>query len=183
MTQFLQQKFNSEIAPPPVHQVEIKSLFISTPITKGHVWLIEQGAQLFDRLIVVVAHNSDKSCMFTLDERLRMLRELIAHYPHVTVAKCSDRFLVDYVASVGAKYILRGVRDAQDYMYEAHMAAINSSLNQNITTLLLIAPYSLHAIRSSTVKWMFGLKGWEDVVGNYVPLLVLEELKKRSSVT
>jgi cytidyltransferase-like protein len=79
------------------------------PITIGHLWMIEQGARLFDRLVVTVGINPDKKYTFSLEDRLAMLRESIASIPNVSVTTFSNRYLIHYAQSVNTSHILRGI--------------------------------------------------------------------------
>src|SRR5262249_23719795 len=88
------------------------------PITLGHVWMIEQGRALFDHLTVAIGINPDKRYRFSLEERLAMLREVTAGFENVAVASYENMFLVRYAEQIGAGFILRGVRNEQDYAYE-----------------------------------------------------------------
>src|SRR5436190_1281297 len=85
------------------------------PLTVGHMWMIQEGARLFDRLIVAVGVNPEKRYTFSLDERLVMLRDATKAVPNVSVASFSNRFLIHYAQLVGASHILRGVRSESDY--------------------------------------------------------------------
>ena len=129
------------------------------PITNGHVWMIEQGAELFDELVVAVGVNPDKKGTFSLDERLQMVR----------VDSFENKFLVHYATSVGAQYILRGIRDAGDYEFERGMRHINNDLHAKTTTVFLMPPREISEVSSSLVKGLIGPKGWEKIVAQYVP--------------
>ena len=139
------------------------------PITNGHVWMIEQGAKLFDELIVAVGINPDKRSAFSLEERLQLLRESIGHLPHVSVTSFENKFLVHYATSIGAHYILRGIRDAGDYEYERGMRHVNNDLQSEITAIFLMPPREISEVSSSLVKGLIGPKDWEKIVRQYVP--------------
>jgi pantetheine-phosphate adenylyltransferase len=139
------------------------------PITNGHVWMIEQGVKLFDELVVAVGVNPDKRNTFSLDERFQMLRDSIGALPHVRVDSFANTFLVHYATSVGAQYILRGIRDAGDYQFERGMRHINTDLHAEVTTVFLMPPREISEVSSSLVKGLIGPKGWEKVVERYVP--------------
>jgi pantetheine-phosphate adenylyltransferase len=147
------------------------------PVTLGHLWMVKTGANLFDRLIVAVGTNPDKKCYFSLKDRISMLQESTARYKNVTVDKYQNEFLIKYAESVGAKFILRGIRSTTDYEYEKGINYVNRSLNAKITTVFLLPPREMVEISSSTVRGLIGPKGWEEVVGKYVPPCVLERLK------
>lgn len=139
------------------------------PITNGHVWMIEQGARLFDELIVAVGVNPAKKSTFTMEERLKMLRASIGRIPRVRVASFENRFLVHYAASVKAKYILRGIRDVGDYEFERGMRHINNDLHAATTMVFLMPPREISEVSSSLVKGLIGPAGWEKIVEQYVP--------------
>lgn len=149
------------------------------PITNGHLWMVEHGSQLFDELIVAIGVNPDKSCLFSLDERLAMLREAAHGFPNVVVASFENLFLVHYARHVGAGFILRGIRNEDDYTYERGMRYVNAELAQGILTVFLIPPREYAEISSSFVKGLVGPQGWEQVVPAYVPAAVSQKLLER----
>lgn len=148
------------------------------PLTFGHLWMIEQGALLFDHLHVAIGTNPEKKFMFSADERLALLQESTLQIPNVSRNIFPHQFLTRYAKSVGANIILRGIRNASDYEYERTMRNINGDLNSEITTVFLMPPREIAEISSSTVKGLLGPGGWEEIVGKYVPLPVLEKLKE-----
>src|ERR1700688_3054872 len=91
------------------------------PVTNGHLDLIERGAKIFGRLTVAVLRNGDKQPLFSLDERLEMLREATIQYPNVAVDSF-EGLLVEYATRLGAQVLLRGIRAVSDYEYELQMA-------------------------------------------------------------
>ena len=147
------------------------------PVTLGHLWMIKTGADLFDKLIVAVGTNPDKKCYFSLKERILMLKESITGYGNVTVDKYQNEFLIKYAESIGAKFILRGIRSTTDYEYEKSINYVNRSLNSKITTVFLLPPREMVEISSSTVRGLIGPKGWEEIVSKYVPSCVLQRLR------
>lgn len=147
------------------------------PPTKGHVWMIERGARLFDRVIVAAAKNPEKQYSFSLDTRLGWLRRICSPFDNVEVADIRNKFLARYAHEVGAGHILRGIRDEEDYRYERGMRYINSDLNPDLTTVFLMPPRSLGQMSSSFVKGMVGPEGWEPIVKGYVPDCVFDDLK------
>lgn len=151
------------------------------PITLGHVWMIEQGARLFDRLIVTVGVNPEKKYTFTLEERLEMLRESVKTIRNVSVTTFSNRYLIDYAQSIKTSYILRGIRSVSDYEFERTMRHINDDLDSSICTVFLMPPRDIAEISSSMVKGLIGPAGWKKVVRKYVPLAVYQRLMKRHS--
>lgn len=149
------------------------------PLTNGHLWMIHQGAKLFDKLIVAVGINSDKKYTFTTKERLSMLQDSVKNCPNIVFDDFSNQFLVNYAQKIGAKFILRGSRSSSDFIFEQAMNNINQDINSNITTVLLLPPRNLCEVSSSFVKSLIGSDGWEDIVCKYVPQPVLKQLKQK----
>jgi len=139
------------------------------PITCGHVWMIEQGAALFDELVVAVGSNPDKKYTFTVAERVEMLQSCVGRRPGVTIDTFENQFLVNYADAVGADHILRGIRSQGDYEYERGMRNVNSDLRPGIVTVFLIPPREIAEVSSSFVKGLIGPEGWEAIVEQYVP--------------
>lgn len=147
------------------------------PLTNGHLWMIEQGSRLFDKLIVAVGTNPDKSYTYTLDERLEMLQEALKDNPRVKVVHFHNRFLVDFAEEEKAAFMLRGIRTSTDYEYERLMRHINNDMAPNITTVFLMPPRDIAELSSSMVKGLIGPDGWKAQVSRYVPNHVFEILK------
>ena len=139
------------------------------PITLGHLWMVERGGELFDELVVAIGVNPDKRYLFPLDDRLAMLRETTAGFGNVRVASYQNMFLVHYARQVGASWILRGVRNEQDYAYERGMRYVNAELDNDVRTVLMVPPRELVEVSSSFVKGLVGPAGWERVLPKYVP--------------
>jgi pantetheine-phosphate adenylyltransferase len=146
------------------------------PITLGHSWMIEQGANLFDRLIVAIGVNPDKRCLFSVEDRLLLLRDSAQQFPNVEVDSFGNAFLIHYAQSVGAQFILRGIRNESDYEYERAMRNINGDLAGSVTTIFLMPPRDIAEVSSSMVKGLIGPEGWESIVEKYVSVHVLEKL-------
>lgn len=153
------------------------------PVTIGHLWIIKEGASLFDKLVIAVGTNPDKNCHFSLEDRIIMLQESIAGYGNVTIDKYPNKFLIKYAESIGAKFILRGIRSTTDYEYEKSLNYINRHLNSEIVTVFLLPPREIIEISSSIVRGLVGPEGWEEVVGKYISPHVLKRLmlKNRSA--
>ena len=146
------------------------------PVTNGHLWMIHKAVELFDELIVAVGYNPDKHYTFSADERAAMLRETTQQYTNLRVDSFENQFLVDYAQSVGANYIVRGIRTASDYEFERTMRYVNSDLHPDITTIFLLPPREFAEVSSTMVKGLVGPKGWEAVIRQYVPGPVHEKL-------
>lgn len=146
------------------------------PVTHGHLWMIERGADLFDELVVAIGINPEKRYTFSLPEREAMLRETISHHPNVTVAVFENQFLVKYAKSIGAHSILRGIRSPDDYEFEKRMRYVNGDLHPEITTVFLMPPREIAEVSSTMVKGLVGPVGWKPVVERYVPSPVFSRL-------
>lgn len=138
--------------------------------------MIQEGARLFEQLIVAIGINPDKKYQFTVADRLAMLRESCREFPNVTIAEYSNLYLIDYAESVGATHILRGVRSAGDYEFERTMRNINGDLDPEICTVFLMPPRDIAEVSSSMVKGLIGPAGWRKIVRKYVPAPVYRRL-------
>ena len=147
------------------------------PITNGHLDLIERGCRLFDELIVAILRNETKQPLFSVEERIEMLREVVDCYPNVAVDSF-DGLLVDYAAQNGATVLLRGIRAISDYEYELQMALMNRRLRPDIETVFMMASEAHSFISSRLVKEVFGLGG---NIAGLVPPPVEARLRKRLS--
>jgi pantetheine-phosphate adenylyltransferase len=146
------------------------------PVTNGHLWMIREAVELFDELIVAVGVNPDKHCTFSVDERIDMLNAVTRGFDKLRVDMFENQFLVNYAQSVGANYIIRGIRTASDYEYERAMRYVNSDLFPDITTLFLLPPREYAEVSSTMVKGLVGPRGWETVIRQYVPEPVSRKL-------
>ena len=149
------------------------------PPTNGHLWMIEQGSKLFEKLIVAVGTNPEKKYTFSAQERAEMLKAITKDLPNIQVASFQNKYLVKFASSSGANYILRGIRGTPSYEYEKAMMHINSDMEPTVETVFLMPPRNLAEVSSSLVKGMVGSDGWEEMVSKYVPRPVLEFLKKK----
>ncbi|MCW2404785.1 pantetheine-phosphate adenylyltransferase [Sphingobium sp. B1D7B] len=129
------------------------------PITLGHMDIIRRGSKLVDRLVIGVTTNPSKSPLFTLDERLAMIRRECAGIDAEIDVRPFDSLLIDYARSVGASLILRGLRAVADFEYEYQMAGMNQYLDASIETVFLMADVALQPIASRLVKEIAGLGG------------------------
>ncbi|MBW2108317.1 MAG: pantetheine-phosphate adenylyltransferase [Deltaproteobacteria bacterium] len=145
------------------------------PVTNGHLDIVHRGLRLFDRLIVAIVTNGSKHPLFTVDERLDMLRHALKGVPNVEVDSF-DGLLVDYVSQQGADAILRGLRAVSDFEYEFQMALMNRKLNKNIQTVFLMTGLRWIFISSSIIKEAACFGG--DTTG-LVPEYVHDRLKEK----
>ena len=145
------------------------------PITLGHLDIIRRGAHLVDRLVIGVTTNPSKEPMFTVAERMDMVRREVADIPGVTVVEF-DSLLMDFAESQGASLILRGLRAVADFEYEYQMAGMNQQLNDRIETVFLMADVSLQPIASRLVKEIAMYGG---AIGKFVPPTVEKDVVAR----
>jgi len=150
------------------------------PPTNGHMWMIERGAQMFDELILAIGVNPEKRSMFTVPERRRMLEDATKKYGNVKVTSFENELLVNYAKSIGAKYILRGIRSYKDYEYENGMRHVNEDIDSSILMIFLMPTSSVASISSSQIKGLIGTNGWQSAVKRYVPAGVYKEIIKKS---
>lgn len=154
------------------------------PPTNGHLWMIFNGALLFDELIVAVGVNPFKKCNFSLDDRVKMLKAITVNIaPKVTIDVFDNEFLVDYATQMSAQYILRGIRNQADYEYETAMRHVNSDFCPEITTVFLMTPRDKAEVSSSLVNGLIGPKGWQEKVKKYVPAAVFNFLLEKHNTT
>lgn len=140
------------------------------PPTNGHLWMIEQGAALFDELVVVLGVNPDKKSFLTESQRLDALRGMLVNAPaNVRVEKMPDGFLVDFARRLGATHLLRGIRNTVDFEYEKSMDRMNARMEPGIRTVYLMPPPELEEISSSFVRGFVGVQGWQRWVQASVP--------------
>ena len=158
-----------------------KAVYVGSfdPVTKGHLWIIKEGSRLFDELVVAVGTNPDKEYTFSLEERVYMLQTATRDISDVRVDFFKNQFLVDYASSIGAHYILKGIRNEADYKSERTLENVNKDLNPNISTVFLMSPKEYAEISSSFIKGLVGLVGWEDVIDRYVPNAVYNKFLQK----
>ena len=122
------------------------------PVTLGHLDIIRRGAHLVDRLVIGVTTNPSKEPMFSIEERLAMVRREVADVPGDVRVVEFNSLLMDFAETQGASLILRGLRAVADFEYEYQMAGMNQQLNDRIETVFLMADVSLQPIASRLVK-------------------------------
>jgi pantetheine-phosphate adenylyltransferase len=128
------------------------------PLTNGHVDVIGRCARLFDRVVVAILHNPDKQALFSLDDRLQILREETAEHENVEV-DTFEGLLVEYARRRHATAIVRGLRSVTDFDYEMHMALMNRHLDSQIETVFLMPSEQFTYVSSRLVKEIAGLGG------------------------
>ena len=147
------------------------------PITSGHLNIIERAAKIFDQLIVCVMVNSGKNPMFTLEERVELIRRVTEDIPNVEVDH-SDELLAEYAKRKGSCVIVKGLRAGSDFENEFQMALINHKLNPNLDTMFLTAESQYMYLSSSTVK---ELGSYDVDLSDFLPGQIIPDFQKRIS--
>jgi pantetheine-phosphate adenylyltransferase len=147
------------------------------PLTNGHVDIIERGARLFDRIIVAILVNAEKSPLFSMAERVDIARAVFKNHPNVEV-DTFDGLLVEYVARRQANVIVRGLRAVSDFEYEFQMALMNRELASTIETVFMMPAVKYSYISSRLIKEVFALGG---KVHGLVPDMVEARLREKQA--
>ena len=145
------------------------------PITVGHVDIIKRAANMFDKVIVLVAHNKSKTSTFTVEERVEFIRRVTKDIQNVEAASF-DGLLVDYVREKGAKAIVKGLRAVSDFEYEFQMALVNKKLYPQADTIFLTTSAENMYLSSSVVKQVGSMGG---DISPFIPTQVLDDIKIR----
>lgn len=147
------------------------------PVTLGHLDIIQRGANVFDEVIVAVLHNRNKVPLFSVEERLELLKKATEHIPNVTIDSFNG-LLIDYVKQKRAKAIIRGLRAVSDFEYEMQAASINKKLGPDVETFFMMTSNQYSYLSSSIVK---EVAKYEADVSDIVPPVVAEALKAKFS--
>ncbi|MDR1411855.1 MAG: pantetheine-phosphate adenylyltransferase [Spirochaetaceae bacterium] len=145
------------------------------PATFGHLDIIERAASIFDELVVVVADNPNKSCLFSSGERKAMLVELVRPWPNVSVVVWGN-LIVEYMKGRNIRILVRGVRGVNDFSYEFELSMMNKALSPRIETIFMTTDPRYFVLRSSAIKELASFHG---DVSAMVPPLVAEALEKK----
>lgn len=145
------------------------------PLTNGHVDIIRRGARFFDRIVVGVALNIEKSPLFTVTERVALAREVFRDTPNVEV-DTFDGLLVDYARRKRASVIVRGLRAISDFEYEMQMALMNRRLNPEVETVFMMPAEPYTYVSSRLVKEVVALGG---SVTGLVPAVIEDSLRDK----
>lgn len=147
------------------------------PITNGHLDVVSRAAKLFDRVVVAVAKNESKHPLFTMEERVDLVRQSVRSMPHVEAA-AFDCLLVDYVRQQQAQVVVRGLRAVSDFEFEFQMALMNRSLNEEFETIFMM-PKDTYTFLSSRIVKEIGRLGGDvsEFVPPHVRAAMLEKLK------
>lgn len=147
------------------------------PVTNGHIDIIQRARELFDGVVVTVAINPGKTPLFTIDERIDMLRKSLAGLDNITVDSF-DGLVVDHAHEVGAVGMIRGLRALSDFEYEFQMALMNRKLAGDLTTIFLMPHEKYTYLNSSIIR---NLASLNSDISEFVPPVVVEKLKQKFS--
>ena len=148
------------------------------PITSGHLNIIRRAANIFDKLIVCVMVNGNKTPMFTREERVDLIRRVVADIPNVEVDS-SDGLLAEYAKRKGGCVIVKGLRAGSDFENEFQMALINHKINPNLDTMFLTSEHQYMYLSSSAVK---ELGGFDVDLSDFLPEEIIPDFKQRIAV-
>ena len=149
------------------------------PLTLGHVDIIERSARIVDELVVGVLNNSAKNSLFSLEERVSMIKEMTEHLPNVTVASF-DGLLVDYMKEIDATIIFRGLRAVTDFEYELQIAQTNHVENPDVETIFLTTSLQ-YSYLSSTIVKEFASYGGD--ISKFVPRQFIDRIYQKYNIT
>jgi len=145
------------------------------PITFGHIDIVTRASKIFSKVVVVIADNPNKKCLFSTDERLNFAKDCLKNYSNVEVIKHGG-LVIDAVTQIGASTIIRGLRAMSDFDYEFQMAFTNRQLNDNVETVFLMPSSQYTYLSSSLVKQLSQFGGNVD---NFVAPIVAQALKNK----
>lgn len=145
------------------------------PVTNGHLDIIKRGSIIFDKLYILVANNMNKKTLFTVEERIELIKEATENISNVEVVS-SSLLTVDFAKQVNATAMLRGLRMVSDFEYELQLATINKCLDDSLETIFIMSSHEYSFLSSSSVKEIVKFGG---NVSQFVPKHVEVELTKR----
>ena len=152
------------------------------PVTFGHLDIIERSAKIVDELVVGVLNNSAKNSLFSLEERVSMIKEMTAHIPNVRVG-CFEGLLVDYMKKINATIIIRGLRAVTDFEYELQMSQTNQRMKPDIETMFLTTSIEYSYLSSTTVREIAAFGGdVSQFVPEAVEIALREKMKEKRRV-
>lgn len=145
------------------------------PITNGHLDILDRALKLFPEIVIVVAGTGAKNPLFTPDERVELIRDVVKDRPGVTVDRWSG-LTMTYCTDHKISAVIRGLRAASDFEYEFMMASMNKNINSDVETVFMMTKQNLYFVSSTMVKELY-LYGGD--VASYVPDPVIERLKRK----
>lgn len=145
------------------------------PITNGHLSIVNRALKIFDKVVIAILNNPQKAPLFSIDERVFMIKGVLKNHPNVEVDSF-DGLLVDYVIKKKSNIILRGLRALSDFEFEFQMALMNRKLNRNVQSIFLMTDYKWFYISSTIIKEAASYNG---EISGLVPPIVCKKLKEK----
>ena len=146
------------------------------PITNGHMDIIARASKLFDEIYIGLFYNKNKQGFWDIETRKCILEEVVADLPNVKVITAHDSLAVDVARDLGVTYLVRGLRNATDFDYEANMDYFNKGLAPELETVDLIASHEVTPVSSSRVRELIYFEG---DISSYVPQAVVKEVEAK----
>ncbi|AQP53236.1 pantetheine-phosphate adenylyltransferase [Vagococcus penaei] len=155
-----------------------KALFPGSfdPFTNGHLNTVERASTMFDEIIISVATNTSKQALFTPEEKKRLIEQATSHLPNISVCLQSFGLTVEQAKQLDAQFLLRGIRNHQDFEYEKSIAFMNKQLNESIETVFLLADEQYSSISSTMIKEIAKFNG---DISKFVPQGVNQAIKEK----
>ncbi|MEI5988780.1 phosphopantetheine adenylyltransferase [Enterococcus termitis] len=147
------------------------------PLTNGHLDLIERSTKIFDKVIIGVFVNTNKTALFTLEEKLFLIKEAVADLENVEVIAQETQLTVESAAQLGANFLIRGIRNVKDYEYEKDIAMMNHHLAPELETVFLLADEAYAHVSSSLLKEVLKFGG---DVSAYLPKSINQALNQKN---
>jgi pantetheine-phosphate adenylyltransferase len=145
------------------------------PITNGHISILNRALKIFDKLVIAILNNTQKAPLFTLEERLDMIRKVLKPVENIEIDSF-DGLLVDYAVKKGTNVVIRGLRALSDFEYEFQLALMNRKLNRDVQSVFLMTDYKWFYTSSTIIK---EAAKWGGDISGLVPPLVCKKLREK----
>lgn len=142
------------------------------PVTNGHLWVIKEALKVFDEILIVIGNNPSKKYLFSLEVRKKFLEECFKDEKKVKIKAMENVYIAELAQRENIYFLIRGIRNSQDFEYEKTTLRLNQSINPDIQSIYLMPPSYLNEISSSNVKSLVNFPGWKMVTESMVPPIV-----------
>ncbi|MFC0234598.1 pantetheine-phosphate adenylyltransferase [Vagococcus entomophilus] len=146
------------------------------PFTNGHLNIVERATKIFDQVIIGIFTNTNKTALFSLEEKLELTKEATKHLENVTIVAQEAGLTVTIAQKMGANFLIRGLRSIKDYEYERDIAFMNQHLNQEVETVFLLADNAHSSLSSSVIKEIAQFSG---DVAPFLPPIINQAMKEK----